>query len=285
MAEGAPFPELPKPFYEDPWRGDVRVAAEALWEWHLALRKAGERASAGETDVVQEQAVHARFERARAQAAAGEAVEVVPERVWKAAYEACRAHRIPLDLLAEQAAAAQRFHGPIRFADREALRTFAGQWAMPLGEALVRLAGARGSWQHGQARELARAFFLTGRLAALPHELARDWLFIPQTDLDLADVSLEQLRQGKVDDAVRKLLWKQVVRARDAFAQGQPLVHELPRRHARTLKRWWLGGLEWLGEIERRGYDVWAAPVALSPFRRAQVRFQAQFGRASFRKR
>ena len=284
MAEGAGPPELPKPFYEDPWRGDVRAAAKALWAWHLALRAAGERASVGGA-ATEEQTTQAHFERARERAAAGEAVEVVPEAVWKAAYAACHAHRIPLDLLAEQAAAAWRFHGPARFADRADLRAFVGRWAMPLGEALVRLAGARGSWQHKQAHELARAFFLTGRLAALPHELARDQLFIPQNDLEGADVSLEQLRRGEVDDAVRKLLWKQVVRARDAFAQGQPLVHELPRRHARALKRWLLGGLEWLNEIERRGYDVWTSPIALSSFRKAQVRFQAQFGRATFRKR
>ena len=285
MAESAAPPDLPKPFSEDPWRADVRAGAEALWAWHLALQEAAEWVPAGQTDVGHDGDVRGRFERARERILAGEGVEVVPEPVWKAAYDACRAHRIPLDLLADQAAAAARFAGPIRFADRESFHAFIEGWAMPLGEALVRLAGARGSWQHGQARELARAFFLTGRLADLPRDLARDRLFIPQTDLEGADVRLDQLRQGRIDGAVRKLLWKQVVRARDAFAQGQPLVHELPRRHARALKRWLLGGLEWLGEIERRSYDVWTSPVALSSFRKAQVRFQAQFGRATFRKR
>lgn len=278
MAQGPPPPELPQPFYEDPWRGEARTSAQALWAWHAALRGAAEQAT-GEADV------RARFERARERIIAGETAEIVPDRVWKAAHEACRAHRIPLELLADQAAVAVHFHGPMQFPEREALRDFIAQWAMPLGEGLVRLAGARGSWQHRYARELARAFFLTGRLAALPHDLARDRLFIPQTDLDLAGVSLEQLQQGAMDDAVRKLLWKQVVRARDAFAQGQPLVHELPRRHARALKRWWLGGLEWLSEIERRGYDVWSEPIALSPLRQAQVRFQARFGRTTFRRR
>ncbi|MGI9174097.1 MAG: phytoene/squalene synthase family protein [Rhodothermales bacterium] len=279
MPEAPASSDVPRPFYSDPWRSTTRPAAEALWRWHLAWKQAAEQAAKGAADV------QAPFRHARDYVANGEAVEVVPADVQEAAYAACRAHRIPLDVLADQAAAAAHFTGPIRFADRETFQTFIEQWAMPLGEALVRLAGSRGSWQIGQAREAARGFFLTGRLAELPRDLEKDRLFIPQSDLDLAGVSVDQLRAGEVDGAMQKLLWKQVVRARDAFAQGQPLVHELPRRYAHALKRWLLGGLEWLSEIERRGYDVWASPISLSPFRKAQVRFQAQFGRATFRKR
>ena len=273
-----PIPsDVSRPFYGNPWRSDTRPAAKALWKWHLAWKQAAEQA--------QEENVQASFRQAADRVANGEVVEMVPPDVQEAAYAACQAHRISLDLLADQATAAAYFAGPIRFADREAFQAFIAQWAMPLGEALVRLAGARGSWQIGQAREAARGFFLTGCLAELPYDLEKDRLFIPQSDLDGADVSLDQLRAGEIDGAMRKLLWKQVVRARDAFAQGQPLVHELPRRYARALKRQLLGGLEWLNEIERRGYDVWTSPINLSPFRKAQVRFQAQFGRATFRKR
>ena len=273
MPEDPARSDLPRPFYSDPWRGTTRPAAEALWKWHLAWKQAAE----------QGQAVP--FQKAHGYVANGETVEAIPVDVQEAAYAACQAHRIPLDVLADQVAAAAQFTGPIRFADREAFQAFIEQWAMPLGEALVRVAGARGSWQIGQAREAARGFFLTGRLAELPRDLEKDRLFIPQSDLDLAGVSLDQLRAGRIDPTMQKLLWKQVVRARDAYAQGQPLVHELPRRYARALKRQLLGGLEWLGEIERRGYDVWTSPISLSPFRKAQVRFQAQFGRATFRKR
>ena len=88
-----------------------------------------------------------------------------------------------------------------------------------------------------------------------------------------------------MNEQMRRLLWKQVVRARDAFAHGAPLANEISPRLARGLKRWWMGGLEVLNEIERRDYDLWTKPLELSMRHRAQVFFQARFGRTSFRSR
>jgi phytoene synthase len=110
-------------------------------------------------------------------------------------------------------------------------------------------------------------------------------VYIPLRDFEKTGVSVEQLKSGALDADGRKLLWRQVIRARDAFAQGQPLAQDLSRKTRRAFKRWWLGGLEVLNEIERRKYDVWSEPITLSAFHRAQVRFQALFGRTSFRSR
>jgi phytoene synthase len=84
---------------------------------------------------------------------------------------------------------------------------------------------------------------------------------------------------------MRKLLWKQAVRARDAYAQGRQLVHEVTRRFSLPLKRYWLGGLEYLNEIERRDYDVWSVPIAFTRRQRAMIHTLARLGRLSFKSR
>lgn len=267
---------LPRPFYDRPWPAALRPHARALWAWHLALHEARAPALDGDD-------LTAYFEAQRARAAGGEPVDVVPPPVAEAAYAACRAHRLPADLLAVQVMGARQLQGGARFATAADVQAFLDVWARPHGRLLAHLAGASGSWQVPLVDELTTGFFWIGRLAGLPRDLERDWLFIPEEDLDRAGVGVEQLRAGAVDEGVRRLLWKQMIRAQDAFAHGDELVRELPRRYAGALKRYWFGGLEVLGEIRRRQFDVWSKPVALTLRHRLQVHFQSRFGRTTFR--
>ncbi|HKL88807.1 MAG TPA: squalene/phytoene synthase family protein, partial [Salinibacter sp.] len=128
--------------------------------------------------------------------------------------------------------------------------------------------------------ELARAFFHLGRLLTLPQDVRRGRLFIPLDALEQRDVTVAQLQEGRVDEGVRGLLWKEGVRVRDALAQGRPLIQNLSLRHRFALKRFWVGALELLKELERREYDLWNEPVALSLFRRVQVYLQTLLGRS-----
>ncbi len=268
--------DLPLPFYDDGWTGVQREAAHAFWHWHLAL-------TSPMSATHDAPGFGAFFEEEKRRAAAGQPVCVIPGAVADAAYAACSAYDLPLEHLAAQVGAAGAFAGPLRFAEGGDVLHFIAQWVVPHGRLLAGLAGKTRSWQLPLVDELCRAFFLTGRLAALPEDLTRDHLFIPEADLGQMGVSFTQLRAGEVDENVRRLLWKQVVRARDAFAQGQPFARELDGRPARAFKRAWHGALELLNEIERRDYDLWSAPLSLSAFQRVLVRYQALFGRAAFR--
>ncbi len=263
---------LPPPFYDDGWPRKTAPAARALWHWHLRL--AHPAAASGGA---------AFFEEERRRAEAAEPLRLLPDAVTEAAYAACRAHGLPRTLLADQVAASARWLGPLRFDAYAALDAFVGQWAGAHARLLARLAGLSASWQTRHVDELARAFFLTARLARLPDDLARDRLFVPLDEVAQAGVTLDDLRAGTISPAVRKLLWKQAVRARDAFAQALPLAGDLPRGRRRAFKRGWLGGLEVLNEIERRGFDVWTRPVTLSAVQRFRVRLQALVGKTAFR--
>lgn len=90
---------------------------------------------------------------------------------------------------------------------------------------------------------------------------------------------IEQLTAGDVTESVRALLWKESIRVRDALAQGRPLIAALSLRHRFVLKRFWIGALELLNELERRNYDLWGRPPGLPVFRRCQVYLQPLLGR------
>ena len=173
----------------------------------------------------------------------------------------------------------------------ETLRTVDAAVSLAMYEQAVRadlekmgtLAGAAGSWQLPLVDELCSGFFWVGRLAYLPHDLARDRLYFPLDELASDGVDVERLRAGHVDEGVRRLFWRQTVRAQNGLAGGEPLVQDLPRRFAGALKRYWFGSLEVLNEIRRRDYDVWSRPVALSFRNRLQIQYQSRFGRTTFR--
>lgn len=263
---------LPLPFYDDPWRDEERNAAQALWAWHLGLWK--------EISSTKELRPGSFFAEEEQRAAAGQSLVVLSNEVSRDAYAAAAAHDLPLELLAVQIPAAAYFQESVAFEAAPDLNAFMEQWAIPHGRLLARLAGLTLQAQLVYADELSRGFFLTGRLANLKQDLERGWVFIPMDEVSYAGVSLDQLNAGDVNEAMRKLLWKQAVRARDAFAQGQPLARDLTGRYARSLKRWWFGALEVLNEIESRDYDVWSEPISVSGLHRFQVRLQSFFGKS-----
>lgn len=276
MSEGFADERLPRPFYGDGWSRAQRPHARALWHFHVALTDPYAPALDG-SDLTKY------FEAERDGVLERRTLKVVPENVAREAYAACEQAGLPLDLLAAQVLASEIFRLPARFPDNPAIKTFVRRWAGSQARLLAQLAGATGSWQLTYAEELGRAFFWVGRLVTLKRDIGQDRLFIPEADLEQHGVSLDQLRDGRLDEKVTRLLWKQTIRAKNAFAMAEPLAKELPRRQADAMKRWWLGGLEVLNEIRRRRFDVWSEPITLSVRNRIQVRFQARFGRTTFR--
>ena len=137
------------------------------------------------------------------------------------------------------------------------------------------------TWQKPWVANLATAFSLVGKLLHLKEDLANDRVFIPMSGLAQAGISLEELKEGVNDARTKKLLWKQIIRIRDAFAQGQPLLKEVPRKFRRPFKRNWLTGLELVGEIERRQYDLWTEPITLSRLQRFQVTVLSFIGKGA----
>lgn len=270
--------DLPRPFVGPFWWGERAEAVRALWRFHEALPQLIEdECSAATAEGICREAAKTVREGNRPGWIRSELLDPVRE--------ACRAFDLSMDLVADQLEGSYRFAGPIRFTDREELSTHVEAYAVPQARLIAQVAGVDFGWQRRAIRNLARGFFLTARLARLPEDVARDRIYLPEDHLAEAGVTVGQLREGRVDDGLSNLLWKEIVRARDAFAQSLDLLDDLPWGLRGSFKRAWIGGLEVLHTIEKREYDVWSEPVRLSRWQRIQIRFQALAGRAAFKGR
>ena len=268
---------LPRPFY-DQWSRHRRSAAHALWRWHAALTTAVTTQSSDGATLSDEF-----MEEEQARAEAGDPLALVSESVCRDAYAACAAHDLDRSLLAVQVGAVRGLHGTVRFETETALKAFVDRWAVPHGRLLAGLADITRSGPLTYVDELARGFFYLARLLRLPEDVDRDRLFFSQDALRRKEVSIDQLRTGPPDEAVQALLWKESVRVRDALAQGRPLIGHLSLRHRFALKRFWIGALVLLDELDRRDYDLWTRPLNLSLMRRVQVYLQTLLGRSASR--
>lgn len=271
----ARLPDSARPFY-NAWPPRLRPDFRALWHWHSALTDPQPIAANGTAA-----SVDAFFAEEAERARDAKPMRVLREPVWRDAYRVCDAHDLDRGLLAAQVRAAQRLQGRTRFETQSDLEAFVRDWAVAHGRLLAGRAGITTRFQLPYVDELARGFFHGGRMYTLTDDLNRGKVFLPMSDLDQAGVTLDDLRAGTVTEGVRRLLWKQTVRVRDALAQGQPLLKDLRLPLRLTLKYWWLAALEVVSEIERREYDLWSRPLELSSFHRAQVYVQTVFGRAS----
>ncbi len=239
------------PFATEDWpAGPMRKAACALWSWHTAVRRAE-----------------------------GGLQTAIPDEIGREALLVCQRHNLPRVLLDKQLEAALSVKHNTAFETTTELADYINATAGSHAVLLARLAGERGQWIEQPVYAFARAIFLTRSLCNLKKDLAASRLYLPQDAVNQAGVTRQQLAEGRLNAPVRRLLWKQVIRARDAYANSRTLTQDLSGWPRRTYRRYWTGGLYILGLIEARRFDVWSKPVRLSAFGRAQVYWQTYFGK------
>ena len=113
----------------------------------------------------------------------------------------------------------------------------------------------------GQAYGLARL------LLGLPHALARGRLPLPQSRLDAANVSSQELLSGDGGSNVADLLASMRAEARKALATSRRYVADLPR-HVRVAFLPLALVETYLRALERSGRDVLRAPAEIVPLTR-----------------
>jgi len=252
------------PFEPDVWPAERREAATALWDFYHALDTPA-------------RGVH--IERESERCVRGERLTIIPPEIALRAFEVCKKNKLDLQLLAQQVLASGYLKDRVRFDTAAALLDFVHIRCESHARLLAHLAQQRERFKDKGIREFAKAMFLTKRLCMLPQDLARDRLFVPISELAQFRVSEKQLKHGAMSEGVRRLLWKQAVRIRDAYGASQRLAVELTGWPRQRFKHAWMTGLYYLAVAERNRFDVWTKPVALSPMRRLQIRWQILFGR------
>ena len=231
------------PFAPSNWpKGELRDAAEILWDWYRAAQH-------GESSLADPSQAHA----------------------------VCREFHLPGSLVDAQMT--ERGVSPIQTVTElfDCMDTVAGSHAL----LLAKLAGYTANWIETPVKHFARAVFLTRSVCFLKEDILAGRHFIPLDALEKEGVSEADLREGRQTPQLRSLLWKQAVRARDAYASCRTLnsdLHGWCRKHFRIC---WTGGLDLLARIESRNFDVWSGPVKFTILHKTRVYLQAHIGKTT----
>ena len=266
------------PFEDAPWSSEQQILFQFILKWSRALKKISVEEK--DPDILKKMF-------------ADEAVSVeehlTGNLIPQSLVDELKLHAdqadLPLAWFASQIKGSYRYYSPVSFASGKELKDFLADTVVAQGKLVAKLIDVAHRWQIPQVTDLATAFFLVRKLVNLKDELAEGRLFIPLADLEQAGVSMEDLKLGNNNPQMQKMLWKQIVRVRDAFAQGQPLVKEVPRKFRRTFKRNWLTGLELIGEVEKRNYDIWTAPIELTKTQNFQITVLSFIGKGAAKAR
>ncbi|MCY4672599.1 MAG: squalene/phytoene synthase family protein [Bacteroidetes bacterium] len=230
------------PFPPSDWpREGLQQAAGVLWDWHRAAQ-----------------------------------INVFPMALREKAYTVCErfnlpSHLVDVQLLEQGFPAIETTEDLFDYVDATA-----GSHAL----LLAKLAGYTSNWIEIPVKQFARAIFLTRSICLLKEDIEVGRCFIPTDILAKGNVTTMDLIQGTPTPVIRSILWKQVVRARDAYASCKTLNSDLKGWSRRRFRVYWTGGLHILGYIESRKFDVWSRSIKLTFIRRMQIYWQIYFGKA-----
>lgn len=259
------------PFEHVSWSPAKRKAVDVFEEWHDFLRH--------KCDFPSQEEARKAFRDLKKRLENDESQEIIPAQLAEKVREMATVYDLPSEWFYDQLNVAHYFYSPIRIEDAREFKSFVMGWESPHVYLIAKLADAAYTWQRKLIDELTIALFIVDLLLNLPDDLSNSNVFIPSTEMEHASVSLNQLNTGERTDEVERLLWKQTIRARDAFAQGQPLIKDLDRKYRGVVKKNWLTGLEYINEIEKRNYDLWSKPLDLSGLQQFQIVVLSWIGR------
>lgn len=151
--------------------------------------------------------------------------------------------------------------------------------ANPVGHLVLYL----GRYRDEERQQLSDFTCTALQLANFWQDVSVDWkkgrVYLPLEDLRRFGVSEDQIAEGSFNSQFRDLMRFEVVRAREWFDRGLPLVKMVNRSLALDLELFSRGGLAILQAIEKQDYNVLARRPSLSKFRKVELAFRALAGR------
>ncbi len=102
-------------------------------------------------------------------------------------------------------------------------------------------------------------------------DLLKDRVYIPLETMERYGYTVEDLFARRATPAFRAVMRDIVLRARELFLEGLPLVGMVDRRLALDIDLFSRGGMCVLDKIEQRGYDVLSARPAISKTERVRL--------------
>ena len=153
-----------------------------------------------------------------------------------------------------------------RYETWEDLRTYMEGSAAVIGEMMLPVLEPTSQAARAPARSLGLAFQLTNFIRDVDEDLDRGRVYLPQDDLRLFDVDLEQ-RQATPE--WRAFLAYEIERNRALYSFADTGIAMLPPRSARCVGAARVLYARILSEIERNGYDVFSRRARVPTSRKA----------------
>jgi phytoene synthase len=162
-----------------------------------------------------------------------------------------------------------------RYESFEDLSRYCYHVAGAVGLACIHIWGFRDQRAIPAAIDCGLAFQLTNILRDVREDAQRGRLYLPLEDLARFGLEPEEVSDGAADPRVRQLLAFEAGRARQYYAKARLLVDHLEPCGRPVLETMLAiyGGL--LGEMERRGFDVFSRRVELSRARKWRLVLRA----------
>lgn len=153
--------------------------------------------------------------------------------------------------------------------------------ANPVGELVLRIFGEwteeRGRWSD----DICTALQLANFWQDVTVDARKNRIYVPQQDMEMFDVTEEDVMNGPASPALRELMAAQTDRAWRLFLSGRPLCDEVSPRLRKELRFVWLGGTRILEIIDAAQWDVWSSRPRLRVFDWARLMKRWLFWRAS----
>ncbi len=197
--------------------------------------------------------------------------EGAPTSTFTALAEVVRRARISKRHLADVIDGCEMDLDRARYETWEELRGYLDRVASAVGRATIELYGLDPAALAEYAAAGGAAVQLTNILRDVREDAARGRVYVPQEDLRRFGVAESDLGAAAPTPAFRDLLRFEAARARDLYAAAWRSIGDRERRTLLPLDAILRIYRRLLDAIERRGYDVLSARVAIPAWRKAAV--------------
>ena len=165
----------------------------------------------------------------------------------------------------------RRDQGVHRYATFDDLAEYCSLSANPLGELVLRIAGAFTSERLELSDAVCTGLQLAEFWQDLGEDAARGRVYIPLEDMERFEYGVEDLMNGETNEAFVQLMEFEAKRTRELLRNGRALARDVGGRVGATIRLFIAGGLAALADLERRGFDTFGAPGRASRRRRAMT--------------
>jgi 15-cis-phytoene synthase len=186
------------------------------------------------------------------------------EPIWPAFYDTVQRYKIPHRFFHEMIDGITSDIEPQQMQTFEDLYRYCYHVASVVGLTVIHIFGFQSVRALLLAEKCGIAFQLTNILRDVREDAQAGRVYLPAEDLKRFNVSIEQLRCGQEDEQFRELMRFEAARARECYAESEPLLELIDPKSRRSL--WALREiyLRLLAKIERANYNVLRQRVAVS---------------------